>query len=307
MIGQKLSHYRFTERICEGGMGTVYKAEDFALKRTVAIKMIKPSHQDPQVSAKRFLREAQAISQLVHPNVVTIHEIIQKGDANFLIMQYIEGESLRRRLDRGPIQPEVAFRVAADIAAGLDAAHQIGVVHRDVKPENIMIEPSGRSVVLDFGIARLVDRSTLTRKGRIVGTLPYMAPESVSGKPVDARSDVYSLAVVLYEMLTGKVPLDDKEEAALFFKIMNVPPDPVSVRMPGLPAGVDRILGRALAKDPDARQGTAAEMLRDLETLQNSPSRSGKTAEKRYLFGWSGGIVLLIIIAVVLWKVLGAG
>lgn len=307
MIGQKLSHYRFTERICEGGMGTVFKAEDFALKRTVAIKMIKPTHQDPEVAGKRFLREAQAISQIDHPNVVTVHEIIQKGDANFLIMQFIEGDSLRTRLNNGQLDSHTALGVAADVAAGLDAAHRIGVIHRDVKPENIMIEPSGRSKVLDFGVARLIDRSTLTRKGRIVGTLPYMAPETIKGKPVDSRSDVYSLGVVLYEMLSGEVPLNDRDEAALFFKIINVAPDPVSARVRGLPSGVDRVLQTALAKDPGDRYQTAAEMLRELETTLAGVPGFEEPAGKRRVAAWVGGAVFLVVIVVViLWVLLGA-
>jgi serine/threonine protein kinase len=314
MIGQKLSHYQFTERISEGGMGTVYKAEDFALKRTVAIKMIKPSHQDPQIASKRFLREAQAISQIDHPNVVTVHEIIQKGDANFLIMQYIHGESLRERLRRQRMDPSSAFRVASDVAAGLDAAHQIGVVHRDIKPENIMIDQSGRSKVLDFGVARLVDRSTLTRKGRIVGTLPYMAPENIKGNPVDARSDVYSLGVVLYEMLSGQVPLDDKEEAAFFFKIINVDPEPVSTRVPGLSLDVDPILVKALAKDPARRYQTAAEMRLDLEATYKKldaekpttvPPHPGRS-RKRLIIGWVAAAILLAAL-VILWRAIGPG
>ncbi|UCH84103.1 MAG: serine/threonine protein kinase [Candidatus Latescibacterota bacterium] len=305
MIGQKLSHYRFTDRISEGGMGTVYKAEDFALERTVAIKMIKPSHQDPVIATKRFLREAQAISRIDHPNVVTVYEIIQKGDASFLIMQYVEGQSLRACLSKRQMDPGTALRIASEIAAGLEAAHQIGVVHRDVKPENIIIEPSGRPKVLDFGVARLIDRSTLTRKGKIVGTLPYMSPESVKGSPVDARSDVYSLGVVLYEMLSGMVPLDDKEEAALFFKVINVKPGPVSTHVPGLSPGVDRILAKALAKDPDRRYQTAAEMGQDIVAASELPetvSPAKSILGKRWVIVCAAAA--LTIAAFLLWKLL---
>lgn len=315
MIGQKLSHYRFTELISEGGMGTVYKAEDFALKRTVAIKLIKPSHVDPRIAGKRFLREAQAISLIDHPNVVTVHEIIQKGDANFLIMQYIEGESLRARLRDPGLDHCMALRVASDVASGLAAAHEVGVIHRDVKPENIMIDRSGRSKVLDFGVARLVDHSTLTRKGRIVGTVPYMAPETIKGKTVDARSDVYSLGVVLYEMLSGKVPLDDSDEAALFFKILNVDPSPVSTHARHLPSGVDAIVARALAKDPDRRYQTAGEMRDALEALREkivTGERRPVDGKSRFtgrgwILGAAGAAVLLLVLAIILRWILGEG
>lgn len=312
MIGQRLEHYQITERIGEGGMGTVYKAEDLTLKRTVAIKAIKPTHQDPHVATKRFLREAQAISQIDHTNVITVLEVIQKGGINFLVMQFVKGDSLREILKRESVEPAEACRIAGEVAAGLEAAHEVGVIHRDIKPENVIIEPSGRAKVLDFGVARLIDRSTLTRKGRIVGTLPYMAPEQIKGGKVDSRTDTYSLGVVLFEMLTGSVPFESKEEAALFYQILNVDPPQLMALVPGLPDGLEDIIVKALAKDPDNRYQSAAQMRHDLDVVisrMRSDSLESRRlyakAKKRHRLGAAIGAALFIIIALMFWRMMG--
>lgn len=267
MPGRRVSHYQLNERIGHGASGEVYTAEDLTLGRTVAIKIIKGPHQDPRITKERFLREAQAVSKIDHPNVVTVFEVFQEGTTNYLVMQYVKGGSLREIMGQGPLSAERALRIASDIAAGLEAAHAIGVIHRDVKPENVIVETSGRAKVVDFGVARLVDRSTLTRKGRIVGTLPYMAPEQVKGHPVDARTDVYALGAVLYEMLAGRRPHESREEAALFYQIINVDPEPLGGRVSGLPGGVDAIVAKALAKDPAKRYASAAELRHDIEIV----------------------------------------
>ncbi|UCG50723.1 MAG: tetratricopeptide repeat protein [Candidatus Latescibacterota bacterium] len=283
MIGQKISHYRITERVSEGGMGTVYKALDLTLERTVAVKVITPSHRDPRIANQRFIREAQAVARIDHPNVVTFYDVVQKGDANFLVMQFVTGVSLREKLREGPLEMSEAFQFGCEIASGLQAAHEIGVVHRDIKPENVMVDSNGHAKVLDFGVAHLVDRSTLTGKGRrIIGTLPYMAPEQIQGHPVDSRVDVYSLGAVIFEMITGKLPFESKEEAALFYQILNEDPPALASVIPDVPDGVDDILAKALAKRPDRRYQTVAEMLHDLEVARSKIESPPPVGERLY-------------------------
>ncbi len=312
MIGRTISHYRFTGRISEGGMGTVYEAEDLTLKRTVAIKVIKATHPDPQLANERFLREAQAISQIDHPNVITVFEVIQEAGTNFLVMQYVQGEALSSRIQGGRLDQAEIFRVASEVAAALGAAHKVGVIHRDIKPENIVIEPSGLSKVLDFGIARLVDRSTLTRQGIIVGTLPYMAPEQIRGEIVDERTDVYALGVVLFEMLTGRLPFESKEESALYYQIAQVDPVSVSTLVPDVPVGVDDIVSKALSKDPGERYQTAEEMRHDLEMIRTrllaglpESERLFARAKRRYSVGLSIGAAILLIAVATFWRTIG--
>ncbi len=309
MIGQKISQYRIIERIGSGGMGTVYKAEDLTLKRTVAIKVIKPSHQDPNIANKRFLREAQAISQIDHPNVITVFEVIQKGAANYLVMQYAPGTTLRDRLDKNALTIADTLRIASEVAGGLQAAHDVGVVHRDIKPENIVVEESGGAKVLDFGVARLVDRSTLTRRGKIIGTLPYMAPEQIKGDFADVTTDVYALGVVLYEMLTGRLPFEDTEETALFYQIMNVDPEPVTTLLPDLPAGIDEIVLKALAKKSTDRYQAVADMRSDLEIVRQrignvagEPTRLIARPKRRRGLGAVVGLVQKFAAAILRWR-----
>ncbi len=311
MTGRRVSHYELRERIGQGGFGTVYKAEDLTLGRAVAIKAIKSPHQDPRVARERFLREAQAVSQIDHPNVVTVFEVFQEGLTNYLVMQYVKGSSLRQIMGQSPMSAESALRIAGDIAAGLEAAHAIGVIHRDVKPENVIVEVSGRAKVVDFGVARLVDRSTLTKTGKIVGTLPYMPPEQVKGHVVDARTDIYALGVVLYEMLAGRRPYDSTEEAALFYQIINIDPEPVGAHVHDLPEGVEVIVSKALAKDPGRRYATAAEMRHDIEIVLGrlkgiSDESDRLIAKRRRRIGaraWSATILLAVVAAVVVWRI----
>lgn len=309
MIGQQISHYRITDRISSGASGTVYKADDLTLRRTVAIKVIKPSHQDPNIANKRFLREAQAISQIDHPNVISVFEVVQKGAANFLVMQYAPGSSLRDKIEKGLLSAVDAIKIASGIAGGLQAAHDVGVVHRDIKPENVVVDDPAGAKVLDFGVAHLIDRSTLTRRGKIVGTLPYMAPEQIRGDLVDARTDVYAVGVVLYEMLTGKLPFESSEESAFFYQIVNVVPEPVETLVPGLPAGIGKVVSKAVAKKPADRYQTAGDMKHDLDiVLRRAQKASGEPAEMiaktrpwRRL-GISIGLIVATAVAVALWR-----
>jgi tetratricopeptide (TPR) repeat protein/tRNA A-37 threonylcarbamoyl transferase component Bud32 len=268
LIGKRISHYRIIEPIREGGMGAVYKAKDLDLERLVAIKVVKPSAHDRAATNHRFVREAQAIARIDHPNVVALHEILHEGDEYYLVMQLIPGASLREAMQGRRPSPAEALAITCQVGAGLKAAHELGVVHRDIKPENIMATPTGQYKILDFGVAHLADRSTLTDLSRIVGTLPYMAPEQLRGEGADARTDIYALGVLLYELLVGRPPFTAEEEAALFYEILNrEPPDPATLR-PDLPEGVGRVIAQALRKNRADRYASIDEMLHDLELIR---------------------------------------
>ncbi|MCZ6765323.1 MAG: serine/threonine-protein kinase [bacterium] len=267
MIGKEISHYRITERIGAGGMGTVYKADDLTLKRIVAVKVVKATNIDPTLSTSRFLHEAKAVSKINHPNVVTLLDIEQQGASNYLIMEYVDGPSLRALLADGPIESKRVLEITRDIARGLGAAHALGVIHRDIKPENVVLDAEGRAKILDFGVAHLVDQTSKTRRGSLIGTLPYMSPQQIQAKPVDLRADVYALGVLLYEMLTCKLPFDGKEEEALIFQILNLTPPRLEETITGLPAGLQEILTTAMAKKPDERYPSMVDMVHDIDVI----------------------------------------
>jgi len=291
VIGQIISHYRLIERLDAGAMGQVYKAEDVDGDGTVAVKVVRPAFDDRHSARRRFLREAQAVSKIDHPNVVTLHEVVQKGDLNFLIMEFVDGASLRSQMSR-PIVLEDVLRIASEITAGVAAAHQVGIMHRDIKPENIMLDRSGRCRVLDFGVARLADRSSSTKRRRLIGTLPYMAPEQIQGEKVDIRIDVYALGALMFEMLTGSLPFEGNDESVLYYQILNVePPQLVSA---SVPAAVEAIVHKAMAKRPKDRYKTASDMLEELLRVRfdvdppsdNAPaSRAGARKGFRKWFG----------------------
>jgi tetratricopeptide (TPR) repeat protein/tRNA A-37 threonylcarbamoyl transferase component Bud32/TolB-like protein len=307
MIGREISHYRITGLVSEGGLGIVYKAEDLTLHRTVAVKVVKPTHTDPEAASRRFLREAQVVSQIEHPNVITIYEVVSDGDKNYIVMPHVQGVSLRQRLRGGPFAPREAIDIAVQVASGLEAAHKLAVVHRDIKPENVMIDASGLCKILDFGVAHLVDRSTLTGKGRIVGTLPYMSPEQVQGGQVDHRSDIYSLGILLYEMLTGQLPYEHMEAPALFYQILNVDPPPLAHSNPASPPELQAIISKATAKKVTDRYSTVSEMRHDLKVVQlrmstEDPSERMYARTRRRWKLALVGLTLLAIGAVAVWK-----
>jgi serine/threonine protein kinase/formylglycine-generating enzyme required for sulfatase activity len=287
MIGRTLSHYRIEEKLGEGGMGVVYRAVDTRLDRRVAIKVLPSQAVDDPERKWRFVREAKAASALNHPNIVTIHEVDHAAPEggppiDFIVMEYVEGRSLARRLEGGRLRIEEALDYAILAAGALAAAHQAGIVHRDVKPGNIMVTDSGRIKVLDFGLAKLLERAdesdesakTVTSPaslpphtglGVILGTLAYMSPEQAEGKSVDARSDVFSLGAVIYEMVTGRRPFSGDSHLATVTAILRDDPPPVRTLRSDAPPELDRILRKALAKIPDARYPSAAEMFEALE------------------------------------------
>jgi len=268
LIGSTISHYQILERLGGGGMGVVYKARDVKLDRLVALKFLASQRGAPEEQKRRFLREAQAASQLDHPNICTIHEVDETEDgALFIAMALYEGETLRDRLDRGALAVDEAVEIASQVAAGLARAHERGIVHRDVKPANLVLTADGQVKILDFGIARLADQSRLTRAGTTLGTAAYMSPEQFHGEPGDPRTDVWSLGVVIYEMVTGRLPFADLDEREMVRAILQSPPRPMAPPRPGVNEGLERIVIRALAKPPAGRYASMESMRTDLRKL----------------------------------------
>jgi serine/threonine protein kinase/Tfp pilus assembly protein PilF len=269
MIGKTISHYRITEELGRGGMGVVYKAEDSKLHRTVALKFLPQELTSDPESKERFVREARAAAALNHPNIATIHEINEADGHTFIAMEYVEGESLREKVRSGVMSVEEALTLATHVARGLSKAHGKGIVHRDIKPGNILLTPDGEAKIVDFGLAKLGAQSKLTRTGTTLGTAAYMSPEQVRGEEVDHRSDLWSLSVMLYEMLTGTLPFKGDYEPALMYSIMNESPEPVTSMRSDVPVAIEDILEKALSKDPAKRYQTMEELLSELETQRD--------------------------------------
>ena len=265
MIGSTISRYRVLERLGGGGAGVVYKAEDVKLERLVALKFLSTYRSGNEADQRRFLREARATSALEHPNICTVYEIDETEDGRlFIAMSFCEGETLKRKIERGPLNLAEAVRIASQIAAGLAAAHAKGVVHRDVKPANVIVAPDGRVKVVDFGIAKLADQSRLTRDGTAVGTAGYMAPEQIRGETIDPRTDVWALGVVLYEMIAGRTPFPGENDHERIRGILSRDPQPMATLRPGVPPQLERIVATALAKRPADRYADMEAMRTDL-------------------------------------------
>ena len=271
MIGKTISHYKILEKLGEGGMGIVYKAEDTKLKRTVAVKFIPPALSAYADAKQRFIHEAQAASALDHPNICTVYEVDETEDGQtFIVMAYYKGQSLKETLKQGPLEIDQAISIASDVAAGLARAHEAGIVHRDIKPANIMITDRGEVRIVDFGLAKLSGQTLLTKTGSTLGTAAYMSPEQVLGDPVDHRTDIWSLGVVLYEMLSGQRPFKGDVEQAVMYNITNKEPDSLKDTSAEIPLELVRIVNRSLRKEPHLRYQSAIEVLQDLEEYRKN-------------------------------------
>jgi TolB-like protein/predicted Ser/Thr protein kinase len=267
MIGKTISRYRITEKLGEGGMGVVYKAEDSTLRRTVALKLLPPEMARDAEARTRFLHEAQAAAALNHPNICTIYEIGEDDGQTFIAMALVEGESLKHRIEAGPLPVGEAVDIAAQVAEGLAAAHKRGIVHSDMKPDNVMITPEDRARIMDFGLAQCHWQTSLTKTDTTTGTVAYMSPEQSRGDDVDHRTDIWSLGVTLYEAVTGRRPFRGDYEQAVVYSILNEKPASISDLRPGVPEALERIVNKATAKDPEERYQAASDLLDDLTTL----------------------------------------
>jgi len=272
MIGQTISHYKVLEKIGKGGMGVVYKAEDTKLDRLVALKFLPPHLNIHEDEKKRFIHEAKAAAALNHPNIVTIYEINEYEGQTYIAMEYLEGETLKDKISRRPLPLSEAINISMQIAQGLSRAHESTIIHRDIKPANIIISKRDEVKILDFGLAKLRGVTKLTKEGTTLGTVAYMSPEQAAGEEIGHRSDIWSLGVVLYEMVTGQSPFKGEYEQAIMYAIMNDDPEPVTGLRTGVSMDLERIIQKTFKKDPKERYQHAGDLLVDLKNLQKEPS-----------------------------------
>lgn len=261
LVGQTLGKYQILERLGRGGMATVYRAYQLGMDRIVAVKVMHPQYTDDPSFVERFKREARAVGGLRHPNIVQVIDFDVQDGEYYMVMEYIETESLKERLQkRGALPVGEALSIARKLADALAYAHMHGMLHRDVKPANVLMGKDNEPILTDFGIAKLIDSTGLTASGSAVGTPAYMSPEAGRGEPVDERADVYSLGVMLYEMLSGQLPFDADTPYAVILKHINEPLPPLRPRVTHLPESVERIVIKALEKDRARRYQSAAEL-----------------------------------------------
>ncbi|HEX7706142.1 MAG TPA: serine/threonine-protein kinase, partial [Thermoanaerobaculia bacterium] len=303
--GTQLGSYRVEDLIGQGGMGQVYRATDTRLDRTVAIKVL-PSHLSSSPALReRFEREARAISSLSHPHICTLYDVGNEDGTEYLVMEYVEGESLADRLTRGPLPLDQVLRNGSEIAEALAAAHKRGIVHRDLKPGNVMITKGGAKL-LDFGLAKAGVTATvsadaltehqkpLTAEGTILGTFQYMAPEQLEGLEADPRTDIFALGVVLYEMATGRRAFEGKTRTSLIAAIVAGEPRPLSESQPLATPSLEHVIERCLAKEPDDRWQSARDIASELRWIAQKKSSSESAAPSRSRMNWVAGLLLVV-------------
>jgi serine/threonine protein kinase len=272
MIGSTISHYKIIEKLGEGGMGVVYKAQDTNLDRIVALKFLPAHLATSHPERQRFIQEAKAAAALNHPNICTIYGIEDVDEKTFIVMEYVEGRTFRERKET--VSMKQVIDIGIQIADGLTAAHEKGIVHRDIKPENIMIRKDGIAQIMDFGLAKLRGVSRLTKEGSAVGTVGYMSPEQVQGLDADHRSDIFSVGVLLYELFTGQLPFKGVHETAIAYEIVNIDSAPMSSIKPEVDPTLDAIVLECLEKDPGERYQSAAELAKDLRRIKQQSDRT---------------------------------
>ena len=315
MVGKKILHYRIIEKLGEGGMGVVYKAEDTKLKREVAIKFLPHHIQANDEERERLKIEAQAAASLNHPNIATIHAIEETADELFFVMEYIEGQELREKIAQSNLRVEEILKIAIQIADGLQAAHEKGIVHRDIKSSNIMVTTKGQAKIMDFGLAKVSGNPQITKLGTTIGTTAYISPEQVSGKIADERSDIWSYGVLLYELLTGQLPFSGPYEQAIIYSIVNEEPAPVSQIKENLPSSLEMIVNKCIEKDREKRYQTVSELLSDLKEPEKAlevvslkrkekPRKTGAIDPKLRLSLLISGSLLLVLIFVFIFPIL---
>lgn len=282
-VGQILDNrYRIDRVIGVGGMAVVYRAEDMQMHRTVAVKILKDDVARDEVSVKRFINESKAVAMLSHPNIVNIYDVSVRTEAKYIVMEHIEGITLKSYMQKkGALDTREVIAYTEQVLRALEHAHQKGIVHRDIKPQNIMLLKNGIIKVADFGIAKLPDAETVTVKDSAIGTVFYISPEQASGQKIDARSDIYSLGAMMYEMATGKLPFQGDSPVSVALMQINEDATPAKELNPAIPLGLSQIIERAMNKDPDLRYQSAAQMLRHLQKLKEDPRATFKMPKKK--------------------------
>ena len=308
-VGQILDNrYRIDRVIGVGGMAVVYRAEDMQMHRAVAVKILKDDVARDEVSVKRFINESKAVAMLSHPNIVNIYDVSVRTEAKYIVMEHIEGITLKSYMQKkGALDTREVIAYTEQVLRALEHAHQKGIVHRDIKPQNIMLLKNGIIKVADFGIAKLPDAETVTVKDSAIGTVFYISPEQASGQKIDARSDIYSLGAMMYEMATGKLPFQGDSPVSVALMQINEDATPAKELNPALPLGLSQIIERAMNKDPDLRYQSAAQMLKHLQKLKEDPRATFKMPKKssRGKFKTSRGMLPIILAITAAFLIIG--